>query len=117
MTEIKRRLVIVESPFKGKTPEEQEENVRYARACLRDCIVRHNEAPFASHLLYTQEGILNNADFGERMQGIEAGFTWRPTAEATVIYTDRGISEGMNYGIKDAEKIGQMIEYRNLPKQ
>ncbi len=47
--------VILESPY-GGTPEEVERNVKYARACLRDCLLR-GEAPFASHLLYTQPGV------------------------------------------------------------
>ena len=38
------KLVIVESPFAGDT----ERNIRYARACLADCL-RRGEAPFASH--------------------------------------------------------------------
>lgn len=49
------RLVIVESPFAGDV----EENIKYARAAVRDCLMR-GEAPIASHLLYTQEGILND---------------------------------------------------------
>jgi len=32
-----------------------------------------------------------------------------------VIYYDRGISEGMKYGIKNAKEIGQKIEYRKIP--
>lgn len=114
MIEQNRRLVILESPFKGSTPEEQQANIDYARLCLHDCLSR-NEAPFASHLLYTQPGVLDDSDPVERMQGIEAGFAWRPAAAATVVYTDRGISKGMEYGIKHAEEIGQPVERRTLP--
>ena len=63
------RLVIVESPYAGDV----EENVRYARACLADCLAR-GEAPFASHLLYTQPGVLDDDVPGERALGIAAGF-------------------------------------------
>ena len=59
------RLVYVESPYAGDV----ERNVQYARACLADCL-RRGEAPFASHLLYTQEGILDDLIEGERMKGI-----------------------------------------------
>lgn len=45
------RRVIVESPYAG----EVEANVTYARACVRDCVLR-GEAPIASHLLFTQPG-------------------------------------------------------------
>jgi hypothetical protein len=109
------RLVVVESPFKGETPSEQEANIQYARLCLHDCLMR-GEAPFASHLLYTQPTVLNDALPQERQHGIEAGFAWRYVAQATVVYTDRGISEGMQYGIDHAREIGQEIEFRTLPE-
>ena len=47
------KLVIMESPFTGNT----EKNIKYARKCMRDCFMR-GELPFASQLLYTQDGIL-----------------------------------------------------------
>lgn len=55
------RLVIIESPFAGDV----EKNTRYARACVRDSLLR-GEAPIASHLLYTQGGILNDDVPAER---------------------------------------------------
>lgn len=105
----KRRLVIVESPFAGAV----EANVEYARACLRDCLLR-GEAPFASHLLYTQEGVLDDNISEERKLGIEAGLDWGALADATVVYTDRGISAGMEYGIKRAFQEGRKVEYRTI---
>lgn len=108
------RLVIVETPFKGKNPEEQQRNIDYARACAHDCLVNHGEAPFLSHLLYTQPGILNDEIPEERQLGIDAGLAWGVFAEATVVYTDLGISEGMEYGIRNAENAGRPIEYRKL---
>lgn len=104
------KLVVIESPFAG----EVDENIRYARACMSDCIAR-GEAPFASHLLYTQPGILDDDKPDERMLGIHAGFAWGEKAELTVVYTDRGISKGMHYGIEAATKAGRAIEYRQLP--
>lgn len=109
------KRVIVETPFRGFTPEEQQANIKYARACAHDCLVNHNEAPFLSHLLYPQEGILNDAIPEERQLGIDAGLAWGSVAQTTVVYTDLGISEGMEYGIKDALKAGRHIEFRNLP--
>ena len=53
--------VIVESPYAGDV----ERNERYARACIRDCLLR-GEAPFASHLLYTQAGVLDDTIKEER---------------------------------------------------
>jgi len=72
------------------------------------------EAPYASHLLYTQDGVLNDLIPEERNHGIQAGFAWRQVAQATVVYTDLGISKGMQYGIDDAIKRGVPIEYRQL---
>lgn len=103
------RRVIVESPYAGDI----ERNVTYARACVRDCLMR-GEAPFASHLLYTQPGVLNDAIPEERMLGIHAGFSWGVVADAIVVYTDYGISKGMRYGIDAYKKEGKTIKYRTL---
>lgn len=105
------KLVIVESPYAGDV----DRNVTYARACLRDCLER-GEAPYASHLIYTQPGVLDDDDPDERMWGIHAGFAWGEQAEATVVYTDHGISKGMKYGIEAAEKAGRPVEYRRLER-
>jgi hypothetical protein len=111
--------VLVESPFKGEgaTEEEkrmnEERNKQYARACLRDCLQR-GEAPFASHLLYTQEGVLDDNLPKERALGIEAGLVWGEMAEKTVVYTDLGITDGMKKGIKRANEQGRLVEHRNL---
>lgn len=106
------RLVIVESPFAGDV----EKNILYTRLCVRDSLSR-GEAPIASHLLYTQKGILNDNIPEERQWGIDAGLAWRVVAEASVVYQDFGISRGMQYGINAAEASGKTIEYRTLPPE
>lgn len=103
------KLVCIESPYAGNVAE----NEAYARACMADSLKR-GEAPIASHLLYTQPGILDDLVPEERLLGIYAGFAWNHHAEATVVYTDRGISKGMEYGIADAVACGRIIEYRTL---
>lgn len=103
------RLVIIESPYAGDV----ERNVEYARKCVRDSLSR-NEAPIASHLLYTQPGILNDDIPTERQWGIDAGLAWRQVAEASVVYEDYGLSKGMQYGIEAAVRAGIPIEYRKL---
>lgn len=67
------RLVIVESPFAAESEAGIAENIDYARTCLRDALQR-GEAPYASHLLYTQPGVLNDRDPEERRVGMRAGF-------------------------------------------
>ena len=106
------RLVIVESPYSGET----ETNVEYARACVRDSLLR-DESPIASHLLYTQQGVLNDDLPEERERGIDAGLAWLKVAEKSVIYQDFGISSGMKYGIKAAEQAGVPVEYRTIAFQ
>jgi len=104
------KLVIVESPFAG----EVERNLAYARAAIADCFKR-GEYPFASHLLYTQEGVLDDADPRQRRLGIEAGLAWGSRAHLTAVYTDFGISRGMQKGIVRAESEGRPVEYRTVP--
>ncbi|MEK7414304.1 MAG: hypothetical protein AAB263_13395, partial [Planctomycetota bacterium] len=79
------RLVIVESPYAGDV----ERNVTYARAALADCLAR-GEAPIASHLLYTQPGVLDDLIPEQRTQGIQAGLAWARVADAAVFYVDHG---------------------------
>jgi hypothetical protein len=102
-------LVIIESPYAGDV----EANVRYARAAVRDSLLR-GEAPIASHLLYTQPGILDDDIPEERQHGIDAGLAWRHVSTKTVVYSDLGITKGMEYGIHAAFKAGKPIEYRYL---
>jgi hypothetical protein len=104
------RRVILESPYAG----EVERNVAYARACLRDSLLR-GEAPLASHLLYTQPGVLDDDDEVERRMGIDAGLEWGRRAWATVVYEDLGHSGGMKQGIHRAIAEGRPVEYRTLP--
>ncbi len=108
-TEITQRLVVIESPFTG----EVERNIAYARACMKDCLLK-GEQPFASHLLYTQEGILRDDVPEERALGINAGLLWGQMAEAVIVYTDLGITEGMELGIQAAKDRGVTIEFRTL---
>ena len=105
------KLAILESPYAGNVDLHE----RYARACMHDMLTNHGEAPYASHLLYTQEGVLDDDDPDERQHGIHAGFAWRQAAEYTVVYQDLGISKGMEYGIRDSAEKGRPIVYRTLP--
>lgn len=103
------KLVILESPFAGDIPR----NEAYARRALHDSLSR-GEAPIASHLLYTQPGVLDDLVPHERQWGIDAGLAWGRVADATVVYTDLGLSRGMEYGIAAATKAGRPIEYRTI---
>ena len=103
------KLVIIESPYAGDIPKP----FRYLRACMRDCLLR-GESPYASHGLYTQEGVIDDPTPEEKRKCMEAGFAWREKADLTVVYTDLGISSGMELGIEDARVKGFPVEYRSL---
>lgn len=107
--------VIVESPYKGEDSAATTTHLWYLRACLRDCLLR-GEAPFASHAIFTQPGVLDDDKPEERSLGIEAGFVWRGSAAKTIVYTNFGISRGMALGIEHAKTIGHPIEYRTLER-
>lgn len=101
-------LVIIESPYSGDV----EKNIKYARECLLDSL-RRGEAPYASHLLYTQ--VLDDTALDQRHQGMEAGFAWGTKADMVAVYTDLGISDGMRFGVKRALENGiPHIEYRTI---
>jgi hypothetical protein len=103
------KRVVIESPYAGDVTR----NLEYLRACMHDCLMR-GEAPYASHGLYTQPGVLDDSIPKERRLGIEAGFMWRDASDYTVVYTDYGITKGMAYGIDHAIDTGHPVEYRRL---
>ena len=107
------RLVVVESPYGADTDGQIRANIDYARMCVRDCL-RRGESPIASHLLLTQPNILDDSIPVEREAGIRAGLMWIGSADALVVYTDYGVSVGMQRAIKHATGIGVPVEYRQL---
>ena len=44
--------------------------------------------------------------------GIDAGLAWREVSHGSVVYADRGITSGMQYGINRAEERGVSVEIR-----
>jgi hypothetical protein len=107
------KLVIVESPLAAATPELVARNQRYARALMRNCLNR-GWAPFASHLLYAQDGILDDLIPEERELGIEAGLAWGAKAVESVVGVDLGISPGMQRGIDRAKAEGRSVVFVQL---
>lgn len=96
------RRVIIESPYAGNV----ERNIAYARLCVKNSLLR-DEAPLASHLLYTQDSILDDLKSEERALGINAGHAWITCAEEVIFYVDFGMSRGMQqaYGLALAQRI------------
>jgi len=109
------RFVDVETPYSPGEKGMLEQNLLFARACVGDCFMR-GEVPFASHLFFTQPGILDDDVPEERERGILAG---KDLIEAlpgvtTVVYTKLGVSSGMRYGIQRAKEAGRKTEYMEL---
>ena len=103
--------VLIESPYRGDSYENTGQNVLYARACLLDSL-RRGEAPFASHLLYTQ--VLDDTDPEQRTLGINAGLAIGLRCTISAVYYDRGISGGILMGINAARSVGRKVELRAL---
>lgn len=101
--------VVLESPYAGNI----ERNIRFARKCMRDCIMR-GEAPIASHLIYTQDGILNDDIDIERSLGIAMGLTWAKEADYAVFYTSKGWSTGMKSAKEFYDTIGMPYVIRDV---
>jgi hypothetical protein len=124
-----RRLVIVESPFSADTPELFARNLQYLKACVLDCLQR-GESPYASHGFFPN--FLHDANAEERELGMDCGFDvghafaaaararledkWLAddeayaeqnlsTRAAQVVYTDLGISSGMQRGVEALDGI------------
>jgi len=103
------RRVVIESPFAGDIAG----NVLYARHAMRDSL-DHGEAPIASHLIYTQPGILDDTIDKERDQGIQAGYEWMHASDLVAFYVDRGWSKGMLRALKMARILKKPVEVRSL---
>jgi hypothetical protein len=105
--------VVIESPLGAPDRAGIEDNKRFARECMKDCLSR-DEAPYASHLMFDQPGLLDDLNPNERNLGITAGLAWGEQAHKVVVYMDRGVSSGMQRGIDYYRHRGIPIEYRYL---
>jgi hypothetical protein len=112
-------LVMVESPYSASERYTIEDNVAYAIECMRDSYTR-GEAPMLTHLLYTRipSGHVSDHDPNhkcmDREYGLQCAHEWRKVCSKTVLYTDHGISSGMERAEKEAIDLGQEVERRNL---
>lgn len=109
------KRVVIESPFKPKADRDKDpeawaaelrRNIQYARAAYRYAL-HQGVAPFASHLNYTQPGVLDDQVDEERWWGINAGLEVTRDFEESWFFLDLGMSEGMRYGEERAKKHGR----------
>jgi len=99
--------VFIESPYAGQI----ERNLAYARECLLHSLVR-GEAPFLSHLIYTQ--VLDDSNYAQRFLGLRCAASFRAMCKILAVYTDLGISPGMLEGINHARELGLDIQMRKI---
>lgn len=95
------KRVVIESPYAGDV----EKNLAYVREAMQHSL-RRGEAPYASHALYTQPGVLNDLRPEERVMGIDAGFAWLQVASLQAFYIDLGWSNGMRAAVTMGRKLG-----------
>ncbi len=105
-------LVILESPYAGDIKR----NLAYARRAVRDS-VDLGESPIASHLLYTQPGILRDDVPAERDLGKALGYLWHDCADMMVVYHDFGITPGMRDAMFAWRKTGKPVAYRIIGQE
>lgn len=106
-----RPLVVLESPYSSQSAKGLIERHNYAKAILNDSIER-GEAPFLSHLFYTQ--FLNDKLKAERRLGMEVGWSFLRKADLVAVYLDLGWSDGMVEGLLEATKHGVPWEKRKI---
>jgi len=83
----------------------------YTIACVRDAVIVHGEAAYASHVMF-RDALYDRVPH-ERDLGMHIGFCWGDLAELRVVYCDYGVSEGMRAGITQ-RPAGQVVVYRYL---
>ena len=103
-----RYLVVLESPYRG----DKKKHKAYLQRALRDSVEKHNEAPVASHQLFTDAYDDNNP--AQRHLGIELQKCFILQSTCVVVYVDYGISSGMEQGIEFAKKEGVPIIFREI---
>jgi len=111
----RRTRVLIESPFAGNSPTAIGLNRLYGHEALRDSLLR-GEAPMAAHVLYAQTFVLDRSDPDERELIAMAGASWLPLVDRVIVYIDRGMTPGMEAGIRRAKELGVPVEERSLSR-
>lgn len=99
--------VFICSPYRGNTVV----NTEYAQQAVLDSFGR-SEAPFAPHLLYPQ--VLEDGDEVDRNVAMRAAKAWLEVSDTLAVYTDLGVSPGMQDEIAFAEANDIVVEYRSI---
>jgi hypothetical protein len=103
------RCVLLEVPQGADAAAPAE---KYARAAVADAIEK-GEAPLVPRFL--PGAPFDPEDMQTHELVIGMGLAWGRGAEATVVYTDLGITAPMAAGIRVAQAEGRPVEYRQIP--
>lgn len=117
-------FVLIESPLSESNGEPFFKNIYYAQMCMLYAL-RCGAAPMATHLEWTQcpgakqifvpDDDTENLNIG-RNNALIAGDKIRSMVEEVWIFTDLGISSGMQHGIDHARQIKKPVREMHLPK-
>ena len=97
------KRIFVCSPYAGNV----EANVKIAEDICKD-MVRLGYAPFAPHLFYTR--FLDDGNITDRKLGIICGQTFMEICDEVCLYSQNGISDGMNSDLDYAKSLGKPIK-------
>lgn len=92
--------IILETPFKNENKQIFVDNYLYTNAVARKLMKEDNVSSLFFHTFYTQ--FLNDNDPSERDLGLKSSFNYHSGADCKVYAIDRGLSNGMILGAKDA---------------
>ena len=103
-------LYYICSPYRGATKEEVEKYIKYARELTRT-VLSHGHSAVAPRLYITN--FLNDSRSEERKRGLETSLEILKKCDAVYVGQKFGISKGMAAEIKEAEKLGIRVFYRD----
>lgn len=103
-------LYYICSPYRAATKEEVEKHIEYAKE-LTSTVLLHGQSAVTPHLYITN--CLDDSDPEERKLGLEASLEILKKCDVVFVGQKFGISEGMAVEIKEAEKLGIPVFYRN----
>lgn len=113
------RPAIVETPFRGATPEEGAANLEYLAEVMA-FVYGWGWSPYASHdvipRLNARGGPIDtaDADVAARAKGLAAGDAWAERADLVVFGIDRGWSAGMKRRLTFTWPKGRVAPLREI---
>ncbi len=102
------RLVYICSPFRADTKEEHRRNFDYTKG-FAFFVCSQGKLPVAPHLMYPV--FLDDDDIDEHCYGMLCALELLSRCDEVWVAEDFGISQGMEYEIQTAKKLGIPVRY------